>query len=211
MTTTPEVPMPEPMGHAWEGGRFLPAYTADQVRDTAIAYADARCEKLQAECDGKQKQIHRRANAMNAVYDELQRVAPWSESNDMDWADEMICGIGLLVQDKQAAERERDYLVEEYERAVKCGQQGYLHCAMHLFNAITNARIDATVASRERDEARVSRDFYQRRCDMLQAEQKRMRDPERTLVCDILANGQLLPDPHGKRYGAIDSAMGEQS
>jgi|GEM_PF-4265094 len=62
---------------------------------------------------------------------------------------------------------------------------------------------------RERDEARTSRDFYQRRCNMLQAEQKRMRDPERTLVCDILANGQLLPDPHGKRYGPIDSAMGD--
>lgn len=31
--------------------------------------------------------------------------------------------------------------------------------------------------------------------------QKKMRDPERTLVCDILANGQLLPDPNGERYG----------
>jgi hypothetical protein len=31
--------------------------------------------------------------------------------------------------------------------------------------------------------------------------QKHMRDPERTLVCDILANGQLLPDPKGERYG----------
>jgi hypothetical protein len=28
-----------------------------------------------------------------------------------------------------------------------------------------------------------------------------MRDPERTLVCDILANGTLLPDPNGERYG----------
>ena len=44
---------------------------------------------------------------------------------------------------------ERDFLVEEYERAVECGKQGYLHCAGHLFNAITNARIDARVAERE--------------------------------------------------------------
>lgn len=28
-----------------------------------------------------------------------------------------------------------------------------------------------------------------------------MRDPERTLVCDILANAALLPDPKGLRYG----------
>ncbi|NCA73123.1 MAG: hypothetical protein EOM91_24345 [Sphingobacteriia bacterium] len=44
-------------------------------------------------------------------------------------------------------------------------------------------------------------DFYRGRCDLLQAQQARMRDPERTLVCDILANGQLLPDPTGARYG----------
>lgn len=44
-------------------------------------------------------------------------------------------------------------------------------------------------------------DFYRGRCDLLQAQQARMRDPERTLVCDILANGQLLPDPAGERYG----------
>lgn len=45
-----------------------------------------------------------------------------------------------------------------------------------------------------------SRDFYRTRCDLLQKLQVRMRDPERTLVCDILANGCLLPDPNGERY-----------
>ena len=46
-----------------------------------------------------------------------------------------------------------------------------------------------------------NRDFYRRRAELLQREQSRMRDPERTIVCDILANGTLLPDPHGVRYG----------
>ena len=46
-----------------------------------------------------------------------------------------------------------------------------------------------------------SADWNRRRVEMLSRLQKHMRDPERTLVCDILANGQLLPDPHGKRYG----------
>ncbi len=45
-----------------------------------------------------------------------------------------------------------------------------------------------------------SREFYRRRCALLQEWQGRMRDPERQLVCDILANAQLMPDPHGKRY-----------
>lgn len=49
-------------------------------------------------------------------------------------------------------ESQRDYLVEEYERAVKCGKQGYLHCAMHLFNAIFNARVDAVIAAKEKKE-----------------------------------------------------------
>lgn len=46
-----------------------------------------------------------------------------------------------------------------------------------------------------------SRDFYQRRCNLLQEWQSKLRDPERTIVCDILANGQTLPPEHaGDRY-----------
>jgi hypothetical protein len=40
----------------------------------------------------------------------------------------------------------------------------------------------------------------------LQQENHRFREPERTMLCDILANGALLPDPEGKRYG-IQRAM----
>lgn len=36
----------------------------------------------------------------------------------------------------------------------------------------------------------------------LQQENHRFREPERTILCDILANGTLLPDPSGKRYAA---------
>ncbi len=46
-----------------------------------------------------------------------------------------------------------------------------------------------------------SADWNRRRVEMLSMLQKHMRDPERTLVCDIIANGQLLPDPNGNRYG----------
>jgi len=51
----------------------------------------------------------------------------------------------------------------------------------------------------ERDDARSSLDFYKRRADALQQWQSKMRDPERTIVCDILANGCTL-EPAGDRY-----------
>ena len=51
--------------------------------------------------------------------------------------------------------------------------------------------------------------FYQRRIAILEREQKFMRDPERTLICDVLANGQLLPDPEGTRYGNRPNVTGE--
>lgn len=43
--------------------------------------------------------------------------------------------------------------------------------------------------------------FYKSRCELFQKIQKYMRDPERTIVCDILANNSLLSDSEGNRYG----------
>lgn len=40
--------------------------------------------------------------------------------------------------------------------------------------------------------------FFKSRCDALQACQSSMRDPERTMVCDILANGFLLTNGKGE-------------
>jgi len=51
---------------------------------------------------------------------------------------------------------------------------------------------------------RTKSEFYRRRCDLLQQVQSRMRDPERMLVCDVLANGSLLPDLSGARYGLTE-------
>ena len=49
--------------------------------------------------------------------------------------------------------------------------------------------------ARER-ELEASRDFSRRRCDALQAAQRHMRDPERKVVCDILANGTTYIEPY---------------
>ena len=45
---------------------------------------------------------------------------------------------------------------------------------------------------------RTSVDFYRCRCEALQAVQSQMRDPERKMVCDILANGKTYEKPNTK-------------
>ena len=49
-------------------------------------------------------------------------------------------------------------------------------------------------------DAQHTADFYRRRVQALEQWQSRMRDPERTVVCDILANGFTLdpPVPHDR-------------
>ena len=48
------------------------------------------------------------------------------------------------------------------------------------------------------------------RCHRLQQENHRFREPERTILCDILANGTLLPDPEGKRYGIPQAGLTDE-
>jgi len=61
--------------------------------------------------------------------------------------------------------------------------------------------VELRIAEEKLKRAKLSRAFYAHRCDMLQREQKRFGEGKvRTLLCDILANGQLLPDPKGERY-----------
>ena len=56
------------------------------------------------------------------------------------------------------------------------------------------------------EEAEASAAWYERRCSALQEQQSKMRDPERTIVCDILANGAVLPpDYAGDRYAIKDT------
>lgn len=70
----------------------------------------------------------------------------------------------------------------------------------HLREELADALNYVTVVQRKMErEVR-----QQAKLDILQKAQKNMRDPERQIVCDIIANGQLLPDPDGKRYGGLD-------
>ena len=70
--------------------------------------------------------------------------------------------------------------------------------------------IDAAVEMIERLEAAESSVVWHRRRWMaLQMHQMKMREPERTMVCDILANGELMhPTVAGDRY-AIKDALEE--
>ena len=70
--------------------------------------------------------------------------------------------------------------------------------------------IDAAVEMIERLEAAESSVVWHRRRWMaLQMHQMKIREPERTMVCDILANGELMhPTVAGDRY-AIKDALEE--
>lgn len=69
---------------------------------------------------------------------------------------------------------------------------------------ITQLREKLAASEQRVGELESSLDWYKRRVELLAKEQVRMRDPERILLCDILANCQLLPDPKGERYGTIN-------
>ena len=67
--------------------------------------------------------------------------------------------------------------------------------------------IDAAVEMIERLElAESSMAWHRRRWMALQMHQTKMREPERTMVCDILANGELMhPTVAGDRYAIKDA------
>jgi predicted nuclease with TOPRIM domain len=70
-----------------------------------------------------------------------------------------------------------------------------------LWNTLLSARDRISELEKENTELKDSLDFYKSRCESLQEQQSNMRDPERTIVCDILANGKLLyADLAGDRY-----------
>lgn len=55
-------------------------------------------------------------------------------------------------------------------------------------------------------------DFYKKRVELLQQWQSKMRDPERTIACDIIANGQTLPPEHaGDRYLVAKGGVEEKN
>lgn len=56
--------------------------------------------------------------------------------------DKAMAEITKLRKDLDTAIKERDFLVHEYERGVKCGSLGFAHAAMHIYNAIVNAKCD---------------------------------------------------------------------
>ena len=67
--------------------------------------------------------------------------------------------------------------------------------------------IDAAVEMIERLEAAESSvAWHRRRWMALQMHKTKMREPERTMVCDILANGELMhPTVAGDRYSTKDA------
>lgn len=84
------------------------------------------------------------------------------------------------------------------------------NCLRLLAAAPQPPEVEENPLQEQLDEALQSLEFYKRRCDLLQSIQPRMRDPERTMVCDVLANGHLLQSGDGQpdkaRYAPPEAA-----
>lgn len=108
----------------------------------------------------------------------------------------LIAGRRAYISSRRAEAREAEYL-ERITAAV------LRHLASHPEAAPAP---EAEDLDKQLAEALSSLSFYKRRCAALQECQSSMRDPERTMVCDILANGSLLIDGRGQlaaeRYAA---------
>lgn len=50
--------------------------------------------------------------------------------------------LSVAIAERDQLEKERDFLVAEYERAIGISGKGFNHVAAHLYNAIVNARCD---------------------------------------------------------------------
>ena len=105
------------------------------------------------------------------------------------------CGPMWPVTWKQEAEDAYKTAESQFERA-KAAEDQLNACRPYLKEGET-----AADALRRLEH---SESFYRRRCEALQAWQSSMRDPERVIVCDILANGFTLDQPFaGDRYAGM--------
>jgi hypothetical protein len=131
---------------------------------------------------------------------------PWSpsrESSDYDHSihsnPDATAWAAFFVRTFPGLKDKEDLMVSWFANAMM---------AMHDHVKAQPAALVAEVADLQKqlEDTKQSLAFYKGRCDALQACQSTMRDPERTMVCDILANGSLLMDGKGQiaaeRYAA---------
>ena len=78
--------------------------------------------------------------------------------------------------------------------------------ATRLTSAVTPSSLLGMNSKNELGAAESSVVWHRRRWMALQMHQMKMREPERTMVCDILANGELMhPTVAGDRYAIKDA------
>jgi hypothetical protein len=110
--------------------------TADLARVTA-ANAFARTEW--AIWEEKACELERERKAVEAERDAArERSEYWKAEHAA--ANEVI---DTITNERDAARKERDFLVGEYELALRIEPRGFAHAAGHIYNAIANAQFEA--------------------------------------------------------------------
>lgn len=89
-----------------EGGHLswheLPATLAPRITELRTELATALAQLKEAESN----------KGTEAIWNALQEIAPWAESNDMDWADEILCGITGVKEALAAKTRELEEIAK---------------------------------------------------------------------------------------------------
>jgi hypothetical protein len=105
-----------------------------RAEDVLLAHAEATLAAREGEPEGVE--IVRWIAGSNTTSD-------MAASIDFGSLRETAKHIDTLTAERDAAREERDFLVEEYERALRIEPRGFAHAAGHIYNAISNAQFEA--------------------------------------------------------------------
>ena len=189
------------------------------------AHAAAETEELRAQLAVERDRVacalasdERRTEERNVAYAALAGAAKALALNDFDGARDILCR--STARDRAAELRRADMkdVIHERDRAEKAEAQLAQvtrerdQLKVDVRDALDGHRAartseDVSLRAAQQAEAalaasRAEVDWYQHRCDMLLRAQREMRDPERKVVCDIIANGTTYVEPFRAALGA---------
>ena len=162
------------------------------------------------ELEGEKKELQALLDFDNARLDQIE-----DELEDVEYLGPFVEGIKVLKTQLAAsqlhAEQLREALqtfIDEHEECTDADDWMAMLCSIEAHHVAEEALAipqDTSALHEYVKDIESSRDWYKRRVDLLQEWQSKMRDPERTIVCDIIANGLTMPE--GGRYEVDTSAL----
>lgn len=127
-------------------------------------------------------------------HDEAGFLRSWRGTNPLAERDARIAELGQQMKEAVEHISDQDDELELLERELAEARATIEKLRVHLGRE-TLAAEQLAKEVRELAEAKRRADWFENRCNTLQLAQTNMRDPERKMVCDILANGKTYETP----------------